>query len=136
MTLKPGRCLGCEALVWRIGVQQKKANAVPAGTEFLLWPLPSAKFARFRVERNEHEQIYAAIPFCAICATEAVVPILQTFLGVGEGVLEWEPARTRYAAWYAEDREAFYRAWLRDQVQYEEAEIEKLMQQWQEDRAA
>ena len=145
MTLKPGRCLGCEALIWRIGVQQKEANDVRAGTEVLLWPIPTTRFARVKAKQeNGDEQIFVGIPLCPKCFAarphtggREPIALLRDVLGLWKtptGEIEWESAWERYAAWYAEGREAFYRAWLSDQLLYEETDVERLMRQWQDDR--
>jgi hypothetical protein len=125
---RAGHCTACGALVWRTAVaaREDKSSGIRAGQMFILWPNPTSMYARVETPTGEAP----GIAFCAKCAPPIGDPAL---VDLGP-VLRYETARGRYAAWYADDRETFYRAWLRDALSLKAAQIKALIQQWNADR--
>ena len=129
--IKAGMCTKCGTPVWRTAVAQKDHDGTKAGTVYILWPMPTSVYAQVSTPTG-----YApGIAYCLSCAP----PIGSAFegaLGVppGSPIRNYETAHGRYSAWYAPEKETFYRAWLRDHLLLDPADIEALMMTWQTDR--
>jgi hypothetical protein len=107
--------------------QRDDARAgIAAGTEFILWPQPDSLYARLETATG-----YApGVAFCGACAPAVGEPALE---GLGP-VIAYDTAHERYASWFTEAWGVFRRAWLRDALSLEPAQIDALMGQWESDR--
>lgn len=122
--VKAGHCAGCARPVWRTTVQQVDRNGAVAGTPLLLWPMPDSLYSQEWTPTGHT----VGIAWCAACAPEIGSPG-----ATGEAVIGYESARSRYAAWFAEDRRDFLRAHLSDQVGLDETERDRWLAQWDAD---
>lgn len=123
---KAGFCTDCGARTWRYGTFQREYMQVPAGTEVILWPVPSSVYARVQ----DGENVGVGIGFCGGCA-----PAPGTVVLAGFGpVVSYETARERYKDWFTDYKGMFYRTWLRDTLSYEPAQVAALMNVWKADR--
>lgn len=123
---RAGHCTDCGKLIWRYATASRdNGPAIRAGQRFILWPEPSSAYARLETENG-----YAAgVAFCG-----EHVPALGENVLYGYGpVIAIESARERYHDRFEPVKELFLRAWLRDALILEPAEIETLVNQWKVD---
>jgi len=123
---KAGHCTACGQQIWRTAVAARDNGAIHAGQEFLLWPMPASLYAVLETTTGHAP----GVAFCRSCAPAPGELALEGF----GATIRLEGAHERYAGWFREGRDVFYRAWLMDALSLEPAEIEAHMSQWQEDR--
>ena len=101
-------CTYCDKLVWRTATAKldSPSSNIHAGQVFPLWPDPASKYAILSSDSG----VAPGIAFCPSCAPKIGEPALD---GYGP-ILGYETALNRYCAWYAPERELFYRTWLQD----------------------
>lgn len=132
--MKAGHCLRCDTKIWRSATDS-------LGGEIILWPAPLSRYVAVLTERDAQGQrhLTPGIGYCAACCppvggtppTEllAAVPRCTT-------VAEIEMAPARYAQWFSDGFGVWLRAHARDQLKMDDGAIDKLMGQWETDRAA
>ena len=135
MPLKPGQCAACSKLIWRVGIQQKEQNRVPAGTVILLWPDPTTVYCAFWTPTGQTQPI----GYCRDCAPDLGGAPPADLTSSGEpipagGCVEHVTARNRYDAWYSDRWGEWLSAHLRDQIQYDDAGAKAIEEVWRRDR--
>jgi hypothetical protein len=128
VTVRAGHCTDCGRLIWRAATAARDdlRSGIKAGTQYILWPDPTSLYARLETSTG-----YApGVAFCRQCAPEPGTHVLDGF----GPVICLESAHERYAAWYTENWGAVRRAWLRDALSLEPAQIDALMGEWNADR--
>ena len=122
----PGRCFGCPTNVWR-----RLDNPRTRTTE-LLWPDPDAVFGVVAWANGDgvapgiafHAPCAPAVGSLAPGAVRAQAPTATVIVG-------YETAATRYAAWFAPERETFLRLLAGDLG----VNPDGLIEAWNRDRA-
>lgn len=127
-TLTAGQCADCNKPTWVSTQLQKNAYGLPAGHNFLLWPKPDSLYARVDTPMGPGP----GIGYCGACAPEIGQPCIavQNYI-----INSYESAKSRYAHWYTEKFGDFLKTWLKDGVFHEPGEIDKIMAEWERDRA-
>lgn len=129
---KAGYCTACRHPIWRF------ASDPTSGQPVLLWPGPevvSVKFSR------PDGGFYQPVDYCPKCAprvgakprrpiTAGNVPLPVV------ACVERIPVAERYAAWFTDERRAFYESWSRDHLMLDDTQHAVFMGQWAADRAA
>ena len=135
--IKQGRCLHCDTPIWRSAPQPNTSEPL------LLWPMPDSVYAGIRhtatVEgKTESGHIAVGIGFCAAHAPSVGdLPHagLRGEIPDAIEVVEVETAKSRYAHWFSPGFGEWLRAHARDHLKMDGVAIDKLMAQWEADRA-
>jgi len=133
--LKPGQCAACSKLIWRVAIQQKEQNGVPAGTVVLLWPDPQTIYASFWTPTGQTQPI----GYCRGCAPELGDQPPDGLTSSGEpfdvgGCIGHERPHERYSQWFSDRWGEWLSAHLRDQLGYDDEGAKAITEQWERDR--
>lgn len=129
---KAGYCTKCRTPIWRF------ANDPHSGQPVLLWPGPDVRCAQYAHDSGGLSQ---PIDYCRRCLPKIGRKPTHTLTAGGTRVVfgacvkHVSPAE-RYAAWFTEERRAFYGAWGRDHLMLDDGNHATFMAQWAADRAA
>lgn len=122
-----GHCTACGKLIWRSATLQRGAWGLEPGHRFILWPRPDSVYARVETPSGHAP----GIAYCRDCAPPIGTPGPVKGLGV---IIGYDASYERYQNWFADERGAFWRTWLADAVFLEQAEIDRLLATWEQDR--
>ena len=120
-------CTYCDRPIWRTVMAQRAdaGSGIRAGQIFPVWPAPESVYAVLATSTG-----YApGVGFCPQCAPKVGEQALE---GYGP-VVGYDTAQSRYAAWYAPEKELFLRAWLRDALSYGGPEVDRIIAMWSKD---
>lgn len=117
---EPGHCFWCGKLAWR-GIRDPKT-----GEEVILWPDPASTYARV----SHNAALFVGLIACRDCSSPADPP-----KDIEGEIQEWETAKGRYTFWFTDRFGEVLSAWLSDHVGMDEQGREKVLAQWEEDRA-
>lgn len=129
---KSGYCADCRHPIWRF------ASDPQSGQPVLLWPGPEVVSAQFTHESGGLSQ---PVDYCADCLPALAAPPSHILTNGGTPIAFGNCAKhlsaaDRYAAWFTDERGAFYEAWGRDHLMLDDTHHPIFMAQWRADRAA
>jgi hypothetical protein len=137
--VRAGYCAACEVPIWKI-----VAHPV-TGAPILLWPRPDSVYAKLGTATGWAPGVGYCTACCppvgALTSLATWAPVNGVLVPVSLGaVVGHETAGSRYRAWYSDHHGEFLRNWLRDGNGeghfFNEVEIEAVMAEWEQDRAA
>lgn len=126
-------CDGCDQPTWYVLVS-------PEFGLLALWPFPETRFPLFRTPKGPGSDSYRA--FCTECCPRLGEDAPRLFMEIAGVTIEAAecvgfkpPPRERYPHLFTDDRGTFLRAWLSDHVGLSDEARDKILAEWEQDRA-